>query len=171
MLILRQVILERFGVLKCKAYFGMNRVSLFFFKILYCIFHCSYDIFIRQFLEVIEKLRPFARRLVSIWVNCLEDILITHFFLSAILVPLWVTLFLLINSQHFHICLFSMKSKLKNYTSQWLKKLKEGKYDNCVIKVLKLELVIESGLLNTRKLPAKLKPEIGQEKYSLLIPS
>ena len=52
-----------------------------------------------------------------------------------------------------------------------IKKLKEGKYDNCVIKVLKLELVIESGLLNTRKLPAKLKPEIGQEKYSLLIPS
>ena len=24
-------------------------------------------------LEVIEKLRPFARRSVSIWVNCLED--------------------------------------------------------------------------------------------------
>ena len=37
-----------FGVLKCKAYFGTNRVSLFFFKILYCIFYSSYDIFIRQ---------------------------------------------------------------------------------------------------------------------------
>ena len=35
-------------------------------------------------LEVIEKLRPFARRSVSIWVNCLEDILITHFFLCYI---------------------------------------------------------------------------------------
>ena len=36
-------------------------------------------------LEVIEKLRPFAsRKWVSIWVNCLEDILITHFFLCYI---------------------------------------------------------------------------------------
>ena len=53
-----------------------------------------------------------------------------------------------------------------------IKKIKRRKvYDNCVIKVLKLELVIESGLLNTRKLPAKLTPKIGQEKYSLLIPS
>ena len=48
-------------------------------------------------LEVIKKLRPFARRLVSIWVNYLEDILITHFFLSVILVALSVALFLLIN--------------------------------------------------------------------------
>ena len=39
-------------------------------------------------LEVIEKLRPFARRLVLIWVNCLEDTLITHFFLSVVLVAL-----------------------------------------------------------------------------------
>ena len=53
-----------------------------------------------------------------------------------------------------------------------IKKIKRRKvYDNCVIKVLKLELVIESGLLNTRKLTAKLTPKIGQEKYSLLIPS
>ena len=71
---LGQVILRRFGVLKCKTYFGTNRVSLFFFKILYCIFYSSYDIFIRRVLEVIEKLRPFARRLVLIWINCLEDI-------------------------------------------------------------------------------------------------
>ena len=41
-------------------------------------------------LEVIEKLRPFGRRLVSIWVSCLEDISITHFFLSVILVTLCV---------------------------------------------------------------------------------
>ena len=48
-------------------------------------------------LEVIKKLRPFERRSVSIWVNYLEDILITHFFLSVILVALSVALFLLIN--------------------------------------------------------------------------
>ena len=106
--------------MKWKAYFGTNRVSLFFFKILYCIFYSSYDIFIRRVLEVIEKLRPFARRSVLIWVNCLEDILITHFFLSAILVPLWVTLFLLINSQHFHICLFFVKSKDFIYEFSWI---------------------------------------------------
>ena len=35
-LILGQAILMRFGILRCKAYFGTNRVSLFFFKI--CIF-------------------------------------------------------------------------------------------------------------------------------------
>ena len=98
-------------MLKCKAYFGTNRVSLFFFKILYCIFYSSYDIFIRCVLEVIEKLRPFARRSVLIWVNCLEDILITHFFLSAILVALCVVLFLLINSLDLHICLFLVISK------------------------------------------------------------
>ena len=43
-------------------------------------------------LEVIEKLRPFVERSVSIWVNYLEEILVTHFFLSAILVALCVTL-------------------------------------------------------------------------------
>ena len=63
-------------------------------------------------LEVIEKLRPFARRLVSIWVNCLEDPLITHFFLSVILVALWVALFLLINSLNFRICLFFLIQKI-----------------------------------------------------------
>ena len=39
-------------------------------------------------LEVIENLRPFTRRLVLIWVNCLEGISITHFFTSVILVVL-----------------------------------------------------------------------------------
>ena len=94
--------------MKCKTYFGMNRVSLFFFKILYCIFYSSY---LGSALEVVEKLRPFARRSVSIWVNCLEHILITHFFLSVILVVLCVTLFLLINSLNFCICLFFVNSK------------------------------------------------------------
>ena len=51
--------------------------------------YLSYSIsLLGSVLEVIEKLRPFARRSVSIWVNCLEDILITHFFLSVILVAL-----------------------------------------------------------------------------------
>ena len=62
-------------------------------------------------LEVIEKLRPFATRSISIWVNCLEDILITHYFLFAIIVSLCVNLFLLINSLNFRICLFFVKSK------------------------------------------------------------
>ena len=53
--------------MKCKAYFGTNHVSLFFIKIIYCIFYSSY-IFIRQCFW-----RPFASRSVSIWVNCLED--------------------------------------------------------------------------------------------------
>ena len=44
-------------------------------------------------LEVIEKLKPSARS-VSLWVNynCLEDILITHFILSVILVALYFIL-------------------------------------------------------------------------------
>ena len=62
-------------------------------------------------LEVIEKLRPFARRSVSIWVNYLEDILITHFFLSVILVALCVTLFSLINLLNFRLCLFFVNSR------------------------------------------------------------
>ena len=62
-------------------------------------------------LEVTEKLRPFARRSVSIWVICLEGKNITSFFLSAILVVLCVTLFLLINSLNFRICLFFVNSK------------------------------------------------------------
>ena len=46
-------------------------------------------------LEVIKKFRPFARKTVSIWVNCLEDRLITNFFLCIMLVALFVTLLLL----------------------------------------------------------------------------
>ena len=79
-----------------------------------------------SFLEVIEKLRPFARRLVSIWVNCLEDILITHFFLSAILVALLcVTLFLLISSLNFRICLFLLIQKI-SYTNFHESFLRDG---------------------------------------------
>ena len=37
-----------FQILKGKAYFDTNRVTLLFFKILYCIFYSSYHIFIRQ---------------------------------------------------------------------------------------------------------------------------
>ena len=46
-----------------------------------------------------------------IWVNCREDISIMHFFLAVILVALCVTLFLLINSLNFCICLFLSSSK------------------------------------------------------------
>ena len=73
-----------FGVLKCKAYFGKNRVSLFFFKILYVSSIVAIISLLGSVLKVIEKLRPFARRSVLTWVNCLEHISITHFFLSVV---------------------------------------------------------------------------------------
>ena len=62
-------------------------------------------------LEVIENLRPFMRRSVSIWVSLLEDILMTHVLLSVMLMALCVTSFLPINSSNFRICLFFVKSK------------------------------------------------------------
>ena len=70
-------------------------------------------------LEVIEKLRSFARRSVSIWVNCLKDILITHFFLSVILAALCVTLFVLISSSNFRVGLFLVKSEHLLYKFWW----------------------------------------------------
>ena len=114
--------MKRFGVFKCNADFGTKRVSLFFF-------------FSRSFtassivakiplfgiaLELIEKLRPFARRSVSTWDNCLEEILITHFFLSVILAALCVALFLLINSLNSHVCLFFVNSKDFLYKFSWI---------------------------------------------------
>ena len=55
-------------------------------------------------LQIIETLRSFARRLVPILVNYLEDILITHF-LCIMLVALCVTLLLLI-FREFLLCYF-----------------------------------------------------------------
>ena len=69
-------------------------------------------------LEVIEKLRPFARRPISKWVNYLKDILIIHSFLSAILVALCHNLFLLII--YFLICLFFVNSKDFLYEFSWI---------------------------------------------------
>ena len=57
-------------------------------------------------LEVIENLRPFMRRSVSIWVSLLEDILITHVLLSVMLMARCVTSFLPINSSNFRMSLF-----------------------------------------------------------------
>ena len=57
-------------------------------------------------LEVIEKLRLFLRKLVLNWDNCLEDILIAHFFLYVVLVVLCVLLFLLINLSSFVLYFF-----------------------------------------------------------------
>ena len=62
-------------------------------------------------LKVIENLRSFLRRSVSIWASCLEDILITHVLLSVMLVARCVTSFLPISSSNFRICLFFVKSK------------------------------------------------------------
>ena len=71
-------------------------------------------------LEVTEKLRSFTRRSFSMWVNCLEGILITHFFLSAMLVALCVTLFLPISSWNFRMCLFFVKPKDFLYEFWWI---------------------------------------------------
>ena len=93
--------------------------------------------FLGSVLEVIEELRPFARRSVSIWVNYLQDILIAHCFLSVILVALCVTLFLLINSLNFRICLFFVnytnfhESFLQDGTPEVLQILKDYTWSQC----------------------------------------
>ena len=109
-LIFGEDILRTLGILKGKVYQGTICVSLFFFNICHSIFDSSYDIFIRYFLEVFEKLRPFLRRSgFPIWVDCLEEILTIHFFLSIMLPRSCIPLFLLIISLNFIIylsCLF-----------------------------------------------------------------
>ena len=62
-------------------------------------------------LELTVKLQPIVRRSVLIWVNCLEDMLINHSFVSVMFAALCVTLPFLIISSNFHICLFFVKSK------------------------------------------------------------
>ena len=95
-----------------------NRVSLFFFKINYWSSIVAMIFLLGTVLEVIEKLRLFLKRSVLIWVNYLEDILITHF-LSVILVAFCITLFLLISSLDFRIYLFFVKSK-DIYKFSWI---------------------------------------------------
>ena len=68
-------------------------------------------------LEIIETLRYFVRRWVLIWVNCLEDILITHFFLSVMLVALCATYFFLIS---FRICPYLSLCQIKRFLIQIL---------------------------------------------------
>ena len=117
MFILQQVILRRFGVLKCKVYFGTYLVTFFFLKIFYCILYISYDIYIRKCFRSNWEVEAVC---VSIWVNCWEDISMTYFFLAVILVALCVTLFLLINSLNFCICLFFVNSKDFLYKFPWI---------------------------------------------------
>ena len=94
-------------------------VSLPLFRILCCIFYCSCDIFIRQCFRSNWEVKALCERLVSIWVNCLEDILISHLFWSVILGALRVTVFLLISSLNFRICLFFVKLKDFLYKFSW----------------------------------------------------
>ena len=100
--------------------------------------------------EVIEKLRPLARRSVSICVNYLEDILIIHFFLYVILVALCVTLFLLTNSLNLSKCLFFVNSKDSLYECSWIFSTKwnstvvidsEISHFNCSMLFLSLSLI------------------------------
>ena len=114
---LQQVILRRFGVLKCKVYFGTYHVSFFFLKIFYSILCSSYDIYIRKCFRSNGEVEALC---VSIWVNCREDISIMHFFLAVILVALCVTLFLLMNSLNFCICLFLSSSKDFLHKFPWI---------------------------------------------------
>ena len=55
MFIAGQVILRRFEILKCNAYFGTNRVNFLFLKIPHCMFYASCDSLLGSVLEVIEK--------------------------------------------------------------------------------------------------------------------
>ena len=88
MLISDEVILRRLRIFKCKSYYNLHRISPLVFETLYCIFSSSYGIFIRQCLEVIEKLTLFGRILILINVNCLDETLMTDVFLSFMLVAL-----------------------------------------------------------------------------------
>ena len=111
--------------MKCKAYIGTNRVNPFFSKSVTASSIVAIMFLFGSVLEVIEKLRLFVKRSVLIWINCLEDILITHFLLSVILVVFCVTLFLLINSLNFCMFLFLLIQKI-SYTSFYESFLKEG---------------------------------------------
>ena len=98
--------------MKCKFDIGTNLVNLFFSKSVTASSIVATIFLFGSVLEVIEKLRLFVKRSVSIWVNCLEDTLITHFLLSVILVAFCVTLFLLINSLNFVYVSFLLIQKI-----------------------------------------------------------
>ena len=56
----------------------------------------------------------------SIWVSCLEDGLITSFFLSIMLLAFFVTLLLLVSSSNFRTCLLFVISKDFLYKFWWI---------------------------------------------------
>ena len=64
-----------------------------------------------SFLEKLEKLKPFQKRSVSIWVDCLEDMLITYFFVSVILLVVFVN-FYHCSVDQILIYVFFVKSKV-----------------------------------------------------------
>ena len=64
----------RFGILKRKAYFGTNCDRLFLSRSFTVSSIVAIIPSLGNVLDVIEKLRSFARRSVSILVNCLEEI-------------------------------------------------------------------------------------------------
>ena len=105
--------------MKCKTYFGINCISLFFSRPFTVSFIVAMISLLGSLLKVIEKLRPFARRSVGIWINFLEYILITHSLSSTMLVALCVTLSLLISSSNFRLCLFFVKSNDFLYEFAW----------------------------------------------------
>ena len=119
-------------------------------------------------LEVIEKLRPFSRGSVSIWVNCLDEMLITHFFLSVMLVVVCVILFFLIDSSNFSICLFYARSKDFLYEFSWIFSTRWNSSDvidskilpfNCLILFLRLSGITWSICFRScnNSLPARCK--------------
>ena len=61
----------------------------------------------------------FSVRSVLFWVNCLEDILITHFFLSVILVALCIVFLWLTYSSNSRVCIFFVTWKDFWYEFWW----------------------------------------------------
>ena len=124
--------------MKCKEHFSTNCVSLasFFSRSFTASSMVNLTSLLDSILEVFQKLRPFARRSILIWVNFMEDILITHFFLSDLLVTFFVTLFLLINPSNFRICLFFVKSKDFLYEFWWIFSTKWNSSDIIDSKIL-----------------------------------
>lgn len=135
MLILGEVILRRFLILKCKAYFCKNCVSLFFFNIFYYIFDCNCYIFIRQLFtsnwkfkaspEVDFGLEKMSWRLVN-----------NHFFFYFMFVKLYFILFLLISLSNLDICLFFLNSKDFLYEFWWKLITFASTKAYCLIKII-----------------------------------
>ena len=94
-----------------ERYHGTNRIRIFFSRSFTASIIEILMSLLGSVLDLIEKLRPFARRSVSNWHNCLEDILITYFFICYVVSA--ICSFLLAHWSNKVTCqsLFFVKSK------------------------------------------------------------